>query len=164
MKERMKLEKAKKNCEKITSEKAQEPKDQQKRKNQKDGAGQKKKRKSDGETLNDGHEDQKAKERKEKKRKRKKRRNKQGKTCFRKLGKSKRLRDGLPLPQIKVPALYQCRFIEEMVLLHSCLLHVLQHHHVQLIHLGQHNTQHQLHLQHLLSTQQLLNAQHPLST
>ena len=92
----------------------------------------------------------------EKKRKRKKWRNKQGKTCFRKLGKSKRLRDGLPLPQIKVPALYQCRFIEEMILLHSCLLHVLQHHHVQfskqtncqLIHPGQHNTQHQLHLQH----------------
>ena len=38
MKERMKLEKAKKNCGKITSEKAQEPKDQHKRKNQKDGA------------------------------------------------------------------------------------------------------------------------------
>ena len=63
------MEKAKKNCQKITSEKAQEPKDQHKRKNQKDGAGQKKKRKSDGETLNDGHKDQKAKERKEKKKK-----------------------------------------------------------------------------------------------
>ena len=70
-------------------------------------------------------------QKREKKRKRKKRRNKQGKTCFRKLGKSKQLRDGLPLPQIKVPALYQCRFIEEMILLHSCLLNVLQHHHVQ---------------------------------
>lgn len=34
----------------------------------------------------------------------------------------------------------------------------------QFIHPGQHNTQHQLHLQHLLSTQYLLNAQHPLST
>lgn len=72
MKERMKLEKAKKNCQKITSEKAQEPKDQHKRKNQKDGAGQKKKRKSDGETLNDGHKDQKAKERKEKRKEKKK--------------------------------------------------------------------------------------------
>ena len=41
MKERMKLEKAKQNCEKITSEKAQEPKDQHKRNYQKDGAGQK---------------------------------------------------------------------------------------------------------------------------
>ena len=129
MKERMKLEKAKKNCEKITSEKAQEPKDQHKRKNQKDGTGQKKKRKSDGETLNDGHEDQKAKERKEKKKKKEEEQTRQN--LLQEARKSKRLRDGLPLPQIKVPALYQCQFIEEMVLLHSCLLHVLQHHHMQ---------------------------------
>ena len=64
MKERMKLEKAKKNGDK----------GQQKRKNQKDDAGQKKKKKSDNQAQNDKENDLKAKEKEEKKKEEEQRR------------------------------------------------------------------------------------------
>ena len=64
MKERMRLDKGKKNADK------EGPKGQQKRKNQMDGAGQKKKKKSDNQAQNDKEMDQKAKEREGKKKKR----------------------------------------------------------------------------------------------
>ena len=173
MKERVKLEKAKKNCQKITSEKAQEPKGQHKRKNQKDGAGQKKKRKSDGETLNDGHKDQKAKERKEKrKEKKKKKEEEQTRQNLlqeaRKKQAAERWSSTSPDQSASfVPVPIHRRNDSSTQLPSTCSSapsRAVQQTNRQLIHPGQHNTQHQLHLQHLLSTQYLLNAQHPLST
>ena len=169
MKERVKLEKAKKNCQKITSEKAQEPKDQHKRKNQKDGTGQKKKRKSDGETLNDGHEDQKAKERKEKKKKKEEEQTRQNLLQeARKKQAAERWSSTSPDQSASfVPVPIHRRNDSSTQLPSTCSSapsRAVQQTNRQLIHPGQHNTQHQLHLQHLLSTQYLLNAQHPLST
>ena len=115
----------------------------------------------------------------EKKRKRKKWRNKQGKTCFRKLGKSKRLRDGLPLPQIKVPAPIH-RGNDSSTQLPSTCSSAPSRAVQQTNQLSAHpprtaqyttptpfttlSTQYLLNAHHPLSTQLLLDTQHPLST
>ena len=110
-------------------------------------------------------------QKKGKKRKIKKRRNKQGKTSSWEQERHKQHKDGPPLPQIlmiqlkhfKAPTLYQCHFIKEMVLPHSCLRHPTSH---QLIHPHQPNTQHPLNAPHLLNIHhpRALNRQHLLNT